>query len=430
MNHSDNRKTTQQRQRVSRTRQIIEQNQNAEEIDITRVVESIMLDAIDANSSDIHIEPWDESLVVRFRLHGVLKEFEHLPLELAEKISARLKVMANLVNYETERPQEGHARAAGSEGGVELRLSFFPVVRGGQGHSFTRGEKIVIRIFDPKSRSFDIDQLGFDADTSATLQELLTRPTGMLLLTGPTGSGKTTSIYAVLCHLVRQCGSSISISTVEDPVEFNLPQISQAQINHAREFTYPVALRSLMRQDPQVIMIGEIRDAETAAIAVQAGLTGHLVISTIHAGSTAGVFARMINMDIEPFLLASSIIGILGLRLVCKNCPLCAMPYQPDPILLKRVPEDVRKDASWRRGGGCETCNDTGFTGRTALSEMLTVNEPIRDAVMGKVRIRKLQKMAQEQGMKTLWESGIFRAASGEIPLEEILRSVTEDPLA
>ena len=414
---------------MNRTRQIVEQSPSLEEIDIAQMVECVILDAIDANSSDIHVEPWDESLVVRFRLNGVLQEFEHLPLELAEKISARLKVMANLVNYETERPQEGHARATTGEGGVELRLSFFPVIRGGDGHSFTRGEKIVIRIFDPKSRAFDIDQLGFEVNTSIVLKDLLSRPTGMLLLTGPTGSGKTTAIYAALCHLVEQHGSSISISTVEDPVEFNLSQISQSQINIARDFTYPLALRSLMRQDPQVIMIGEIRDPETAAIAVQAGLTGHLVISTIHSGSTAGVFARMINMGIEPFLLASSIIGILGLRLVRKNCPLCAMPYPPDSALLKRVSKTLLADATWRRGGGCDTCNETGFAGRTALTEMLAVNEAIRDAVMEKFRTRKLQAIAQQQGMKTLWEGGIARAASGEIPLEEVLRSIFEDPI-
>lgn len=414
---------------MSRTQKILERDHHLGETDVTQLVDAVIKDAIDAGSSDIHIEPWDEFLSVRLRLNGVLKEFERLPLDLSEKISARLKVMSNLVNYETQRPQEGHARASTEAGGVELRLSFFPVVCGGTGHSFSRGEKIVIRIFDPKSRSFDIDQLGFDLQTSVAFRDILDRPTGMLLLTGPTGSGKTTAIYAALCHLAAQHGASISISTVEDPVEFNLPHISQAQIHHARKFTYPIALRSLMRQDPQVIMIGEIRDPETATIAVQAGLTGHLVISTIHSGSTAGVFARLINMDIEPFLLASSIIGILGLRLVRENCPLCAMPYQPDPMLLKRVPDEFLAEASWRKGGGCDTCNHTGFSRRTALSEMLIVSEAIRDAVMKKMRTRQLQALAQEKGMRTLWEVGIGRAVSGEIPLEEILRSVTEDPL-
>ena len=184
----------------------------------------------------------------------------------------------------------------------------------------------MIRIFDPNKRSFNLDDLGLEADTLASLKQLLSKPSGMILLTGPTGSGKTTAIYAALTHLAEKHGSTISISTVEDPVEYNLPMISQAQIHHAKEFTYPVALRSLMRQDPQVIMVGEIRDAETANIAVQAGLTGHLVISTIHSSSTAGVFARMINMRIEPFLLASSVIGVLGLRLIRTNCASCAMP--------------------------------------------------------------------------------------------------------
>src|ERR1019366_3212542 len=177
--------------------------------------------------------------------------------------------------------------------------------------------------------------LGFEDESLQELVRLLSRPGGLLLFTGPTGSGKTTAIYASLYHIVQHSGPTVSVSTVEDPVEFNLPMVSQAQINPAKEFTYPRALRSLMRQDPQVIMIGEIRDPETAAIAVQAGLTGHLVISTIHAGTTAGVFARLVNMDIEPFLLASSLIGVIGLRLIRKNCPLCAEPYLPEPSLLR-----------------------------------------------------------------------------------------------
>ena len=227
---------------MNRTRQIVEQSSSLEEIDIAQMVECVILDAIDANSSDIQRRiVWDESLVVRFRLNSVLKEFEHLPLELSEKISARLKVMANLVNYETERPQEWHARSTTGEGGVELRLSFFPVIREGVGHSFTRGEKIVIRIFDPKIHAFDIDQLGFDAKTSAVLKNPLSRPTGMLLFTSPTGSGKTTAIYASLCHLVELHGSSIS--TVASP----------GGVQPCARFYLSSRVRSLMRQNPQVI---------------------------------------------------------------------------------------------------------------------------------------------------------------------------------
>src|SRR6058998_1181269 len=298
-------------------------------IEIGVLVNHLLADAIAAGASDVHIEPWENTLVVRVRLNGVLNELVHLPLDLMEKISGRLKVMANLISYQTDLPQEGHAPANAELGGVELRISVFPTVR---------GEKIVVRIFDPSNRSFDLKSLGFEEETLHSFVKLLARPSGLILFTGPTGSGKTTTIYAALYHLVQRSGPTISISTVEDPVEFNLPMISQAQINPHKEFTYPIALRSLMRQDPQVIMIGEIRDPETAAIAVQAGLTGHLVISTIHSGSTAGVFARLINMEIEPFLLASSFSDVIDLRLIRTNCTYCSEPYQPEPTLMKLIP--------------------------------------------------------------------------------------------
>jgi type II secretory ATPase GspE/PulE/Tfp pilus assembly ATPase PilB-like protein len=298
---------------VNQTTRYLQARSPNQAIEIAVLVNHLILDAVKAGASDIHIEPWESTLVVRVRLVGVLTELVHLPLDLMEKISGRLKVMANLISYQTDLPQEGHAPASSDFGGVELRISVFPTVR---------GEKIVIRIFDPQNRSFELSNLGFEDETLKTFLGLLARPSGLILLTGPTGSGKTTAIYSALYHLVQRAGPTISISTVEDPVEFNLPMVSQTQINPHKEFTYPKALRSLMRQDPQVIMVGEIRDAETAAITVQAGLTGHLIISTIHSGSTAGVFARLINMEIEPFLLSSSIIGIVGLRLIRTNCHL------------------------------------------------------------------------------------------------------------
>lgn len=210
-------------------------------------------------------------------------------------------------------------------------------------------------------------------------------------------------------------------------MEFSLPMVSQAQVNPVKEFTYARALRSLMRQDPQVIMVGEIRDADTAQIAVQAGLTGHLVLSTIHSGSTAGVFARLMNMEIEPFLLASSITGVLGMRLMRRNCPLCAAPYEPDPILLKQLSEAEINDASFRRGQGCEACLGTGYSGRSAVTEMLQVEEVMRDAILQKMPTRSLQKVALEQGMKTLWQNGIRRVQHGEFSLEEIVRVVAAE---
>ena len=257
-----------------------------EQIDIAVLVNNIILDAVQEKASDIHIEPWESSVPIRLRTSGILRELTHLPHEFLERIAGRLKVMADLITYETDLPQEGRAPASPDYGNVELRVSIFPTVR---------GEKIVVRLFDPQNRSFELETLGFDPETIESFKKLIRQPSGLILLNGPTGSGKTTAIYSALCHLIDTHGPTISISTVEDPVEFNLPMITQSQISNSRGFTYPMALRSLMRQDPEAIMIGEIRDPETAAIAVQAGLTGHMVISTIHSDSTAGVYARLIN---------------------------------------------------------------------------------------------------------------------------------------
>lgn len=403
---------------MNQTTRYLESVPSYQDVETAALVNYLVLDAIKAGASDIHIEPWESTLVVRIRLMGVLTELVHLPLELMEKISGRLKVMANLISYQNDLPQEGHAPASADVGGVELRISVFPTVR---------GEKIVIRIFDPSNRTFDLAALGFEGDALKTFISLLGKPNGLILLTGPTGSGKTTAIYSALYHLVQKHGPTISMSTVEDPVEFHLPMISQAQVNRAKEFTYPVALRSLMRQDPQVIMIGEIRDPETAAIAVQAGLTGHLVISTIHSGSTAGVFARLINMEIEPFLLSSSIIGVLGLRLVRKTCTYCSAPYEPEAGHLRMLSPDQIEAASFRKGTGCDHCMHTGFSGRTALTEMLIVDEVLRDSIMQKLPTRTLQQVAVQQGMQTLWHLGLHRVLRGESTMEEILRVVAAD---
>ena len=209
---------------------------------------------------------------------------------------------------------------------------------------------------------------------------------------------------------------------MEDPVEFNLPMVSQTQVNPAQDFTYAVALRSIMRQDPQVVMVGEIRDPETAAIAVQAGLTGHLVLSTIHSGVSAGAFTRLINMEIEPFMLASSILGVMGLRLVRRTCPNCMQAYEPEPSQLKVVPEELVPKAQFRRGAGCDQCNQTGYSGRMPVSELLVVNEPFREAVLKKMPTAALEEIAIQQGMRTLWQNGLYSAIIGQTTLEETIR--------
>jgi type II secretory ATPase GspE/PulE/Tfp pilus assembly ATPase PilB-like protein len=299
--------------------------------DISTLVNYLVHDAVQAGASDIHIEPWHESMAVRVRVAGQLIELVHLPSELKDKIAGRFKVMASLASHLSGVPQDGKVNMGPEFGNVQLRVSIFPTVL---------GEKVVCRIFDPTTRSFDIDRLGLDPDTKEKFVGLVNKPNGLILLTGPTGSGKTTAIYCALHYLLAKHGTAVSIASVEDPVEVPIPTVSQAQLNPAQDFTFAGALRSLMRQDPQIIMVGEIRDPETAGIAVQAGLTGHLVISTVHSGTTAGVFARLINMGIEPFLLASSILGVMGVRLVRQNCSFCAIPYEPEPALLRPLSQE------------------------------------------------------------------------------------------
>jgi type II secretory ATPase GspE/PulE/Tfp pilus assembly ATPase PilB-like protein len=398
---------------MSYTVQYLQSEMAAQNLEVIVLVNCLVQDAIRLGASDLHVEPWESSIAVRARVNGVLTEIAQLPLDLMEKISSRFKVMANLVTYQAGLPQAGTALGGAELDDVQLRVSIFPT---------TRGEKIVIRLFDPRDRRFDLATLGFEDSTQQGLMRLLTRSSGLLLFTGPTGSGKTSTMYSSLCHIIRRDGASVSISTVEDPVEFNLPMVSQTQINPAQGFTYAVALKSIMRQDPQVIMVGEIRDSETAAIAVQAGLTGHLVISTIHSGVSAGAFTRLINMEIEPFMLASSVLGVMGLRLMRVNCPHCSQPYEPTPSQLKVVPEALVPQAQFRRGAGCDQCNQTGYSGRLPVSELLVVTEPFREAVLKKLPTSVLEDIAVQQGMRTLWQNGLSRAISGQTPLEETIR--------
>jgi len=403
---------------MSYTIQYLQSELVAQGIEVSILVNCLVQDAIHLGASDLHIEPWETSIVVRARVNGVLTEVAHLSLDLLEKISMRFKVMANLVTYQAGMPQDGTCICGPELEEVQLRISIFPT---------SRGEKIVVRLFDPRDRRFELEALGFDSETQRGLLRVLKRTSGLLLFTGPTGSGKTSTMYSALCHVMQRDGSSISISTVEDPVEFNLPMVSQTQINPAHGFTYAVALRSILRQDPQVIMVGEIRDAETAAIAVQAGLTGHLVISTIHSGVSAGAFTRLINMDIEPFMLSSSILAVMGLRLVRQNCPACSEPYDPAPSQVSVVPEDLIPKSEFCRGAGCDQCNGTGFSGRIPVSELLLATEPFREAILKKLPTSALEEIAVQQGMRTLWQNGLSRAMAGQTTLEEVIRVVAAD---
>jgi general secretion pathway protein E len=364
---------------------------------VTDVVDFLLRAAIEHGASDIHVEPLRDAVAVRFRLDGILAEMGRLPRGLAPNLVARLKVMADLLTYRFDIPQEGRIKADAWRNGLDLRLATFPTVH---------GEKAVVRIFDPSRRTLQLSELGFADDVTDGLRALIRQPEGMLLLTGPAGSGKTTTIYACLREIVRTSGIARQIVTIEDPVEVGLEGVTQTQVNPAAGLTFATGLRSLMRQDPQVILVGEIRDRETAHAAVEAGLTGHLLISTIHAGTAVGVFARLIEMGIEPSLITSVVQSVLAQRLVRLLCSACQRPTETGGF------EPV----------GCEACAGLGYRGRSAIGEMLTVGPALRRAVVARADLTGLGEAARQTGYRTLAEDGLRLVRSGRTALDELRR--------
>ena len=380
---------------------------------VAGIVDEILARAIGAQATDIHFEPMAESLRVRFRLNGLLQTMADLPPRHTEQIIGRLKVLAGLLTYKTDQPQDGYIPPPKDFPRAELRVSTFPTVH---------GEKTVVRIFDSKRVLFDLDTLGFHGTTLAEFKELLLRAQGLVILTGPAGSGKTTTLYSALKFLQREIGDWASVSTIEDPVECQMEGICQTQIAPHAGFGYAEALRALLRQDPKIIFLGEIRDVATAQIAVQAGLTGHLVLTTMHSGSAAGVFARMLHMEIEPFLVASAVSGVVSQRLVRTVCSFCPEHDAPEPALLRFPHADKVNDklpSKFRRGRGCEQCADTGYRGQTVLSELLTVNSTLREAILAKATTEQLAAAAAE---RDLWIDGYEKACAGITTLAELHR--------
>lgn len=373
-------------------------------------VDTAIRQAVLHRASDMHLEPWRDCLSLRYRLDGVLHEVAMLSKKHQERVIARIKVLANMVIYQKETPQDGRIDAHQDRLGRALRASTFPTIH---------GEKIVIRILDAQQDLLRTDALGFRDDVVTGLRKIVFRPQGTLLLTGPSSSGKTTTIYSLLRELMALHGSSRHIVTIEDPVEYQLGRISQTQINPNLGLTFETAFRSLLRQDPDVIMVGEIRDSDTARTAIQAGLTGHLVISTIHSGTAAGVFTRLLDMGIEPFLAASSVTGILAQRLVRLNCKHCPKPYTPDATLMKQYGLNTR-GATFKKGKGCVKCRGIGYHGRTAVGELLVVNEEVAELVLLRSRTRVLHDAAIGAGMITMLEDGLDKVRKGLTTLEEL----------
>ena len=389
----------------------------ASEGPVIRLVNLIITKAIEMRASDIHFEPFEDRFRVRYRVDGVLHDVESPPKRLQSAIVSRVKIMAKMNIAERRLPQDGRImlRVKGKE--IDFRVSSVPTIY---------GESTVLRILDKSSIVLDIEKLGFPEDTMRGFRTLIERPHGIILVTGPTGSGKTTTLY---CALEKINSPEKKIITVEDPVEYQLGGINQIQVKPAIGLTFANALRSIVRQDPDVILIGEIRDAETAEIAIHSALTGHLVLSTLHTNDAPSAITRLIDMGMEDFLLSSTIIGILAQRLVRVACPYCQVPATPDPAIQRELKLDGSKqtDVNIIEVKGCERCSYTGYWGRSGIFEFLEVNDTIQRLILEKKESHLIKEAARKNGMRTLREDGWMKVKQGVTTIPEVLRVTQEE---
>ncbi len=389
----------------------------ASEGPVIRLVNLIITRAIETRASDIHFEPFEDEFRVRYRIDGVLHDVESPPKKLQAAIVSRVKIMAKLNIAERRLPQDGRImlRVKGKE--IDFRVSSVPTIH---------GESTVLRILDKSSIVLDIGKLGFPEDTLQGFEELVQRPHGIILVTGPTGSGKTTTLY---CVLGKINSPEKKIITVEDPVEYQLKGVNQIQVKPSIGLTFANALRSIVRQDPDVILIGEIRDAETAEIAIQSALTGHLVLSTLHTNDAPSAITRLIDMGMEDYLLSSTIIGILAQRLVRVACPHCREPYSPDPAILREMKVDAGNLADFNviEAKGCENCSNTGYWGRAGIFEFLHVTDDIQRLILGKKDSNVIKEAARKNGMRTLREDGWLKVKKGMTTISEVIRVTQEE---
>lgn len=384
---------------------------------LVRLVNSVIFQAAEDGASDVHFEPQEDALVVRFRIDGVLQEVQRIPRRMAPGVTTRLKVLAKLDIAERRKPQDGrislNAAAAGRT--LDIRVATLPTVE---------GEKIVMRLLDKSKRPPTLEELGLSDDMRLKFAEIIKRPTGALLVTGPTGSGKSTTLYAGLSQINRP---EINIITVEDPVEYRLAGVNQVQINNRAGLTFAAALRSILRSDPDVVMVGEIRDGETAKISIEAALTGHFVLSTLHTNDAPGALTRLNEMGVEPFLTGAAVSAVLAQRLARKLCSHCCEMYQPsaDELLQARVAPDVALASdgmAFYRKRGCPRCGQSGYRGRIGVFQLLTMNEEIATLAVQKASRQDIERAAMGSGMRSLWDDGIAKVAAGLTSIEEIAR--------
>jgi len=382
---------------------------------IIRLVNEVVLEAVRERASDIHLEPEEKNLPVRFRIDGVLREAKVLSKKLELAIVSRIKIIAKLDIAERRIPQDGSFTVTVENRPIDLRVSTFPTAF---------GEKVVMRVLDRERFLMGLEQLGFLPQTLKIFNSLIENPHGIILVTGPTSSGKSTTLYAVL-NAIKSVEKNII--TIEDPIECTVPTIKQSQINFKAGLTFAKSLRSFLRQDPDIIMVGEIRDFETAEIAIRASLTGHLVFSTLHTNDAPGALTRLIDMGAAPYLVASGIIGVLAQRLVRQICPQCKEPYNEDRETLARLGLSTENELKLYRGRGCAYCGGTGYYGRVGIFELLTMDNKIKELVMSQTPTNVLKEAAREAGMKTLREDGLEKALQGITTIAEVMRVSTDE---
>jgi type IV pilus assembly protein PilB len=391
---------------------IFELKESADEAPVVKLVNMVLVDAIRKGASDIHWEPYEKVFRIRFRVDGVLHEMLAPPKRLEPAIISRLKIMSNLDIAERRMPQDGRIKLRYNTREIDFRVSILPTIF---------GEKAVLRILDKDALKLDLTQLGFDQWSLDNFTKAIKNPYGMVLITGPTGSGKTTTLYSAI-HTINS--PEHNIMTAEDPVEYNLKGVNQVQVDEGVGRTFAAALRSFLRQDPDVILVGETRDLETAQISIRAALTGHLVFSTLHTNDCASTVARLVDMGIPPFLISSSLVLILAQRLGRKVCKDCKEPYdahEDSLVPYGHVPTGLGK-IQFHKGKGCQVCNFTGMKGRIAIYEVMPMSQGLRDAILKSAPTEELRQIAQAEGMKTLRQAGLNKVIEGTTTVEEVLR--------
>lgn len=397
-------------EKLQKSEDLKDSSQLAEEAPLIRLVNLLIVQAMKEHASDIHIEPDEQMLRVRFRIDGVLYEKPSPPKFLMNGIISRIKILSKMDIAEKRKPQDGGFKLKVGKKEIDLRVSSFPTIN---------GENIVMRLLDRSSLMIGLKDLGFSPDSLKKFSEMIRRSYGIILVTGPTGSGKTTTLYATL-QTINTVGKNII--TLEDPVEYQLPLIRQAQINPKTGFTFAAGLRSILRQDPNVIMVGEVRDLETLEISIHAALTGQLVFTTLHTNDAPGSLSRMVDMGAEPFLISSSLIGVVAQRLVRVLCDNCKEKYKPSPELIAELQLPKDKDYCFYKAVGCRHCSGIGYKGRIGIYEVMIMDEALRKLTVAKASSDEIMKEARKEGLITLREDGLLKAINGITSVEEVLR--------